>query len=455
MLLNLFFLLFATGCVYGLMKDFGAYSFIVLIGFLQDPARKLMAGEPIYMTVAVGVVVACIALRQMFSTQNSFTDPFARWSGNIPAPLVVYLLLILIQGVHSLVRYGSPFVTTLGAIFYVAPLLAIIIGYSQFYRFEIVRGFMVIFSVLALVAAVSVLLAFSGFQSPLLNEVGGGLIIYDQGTILKAHSGVMRSSEIAGWHMGACVCFLIILTADKASLASILLASVLIVLLISSIILTGRRKMILQIVVFSTIYIPLLRFYQGALSMRFMLVVMTAIGILSMFIYTFVPSLAGGDYELYLARGTSVFGDAGERFSTLGIGSIAWAYNLHGFLGGGLGVATQGSQHFIEGFVGGAGEGGLGKLVSELGIIALLIVPWLAYAFAVHLHRCLQLVSTTMPGKLGFSVGVLAFLVANIPTFIVASQVYGDVFVLLILGLLAGALFALPKQVIAKLDVAR
>jgi len=451
MLLNLFFLLFIVSCVYGLSKDVGSTGFIIIIGFLQDPARKLIAGEPVYMTVLVGVVVACISLRHLLVSRHAFVEPFIRWSNQLAVPIAVYLSLIGLQALHSLLRYGSLIFTGLGAIFYLAPLAAIVVGYSQFNRFEVVRRFLLVFSVCAIAISISVVLSFFGTESQLLGEVGAGLTIHDQGTILKAYSGLMRSSEIAGWHMGACVCFVIIVISDRGSLPSVVIAASLVTLLIASIILTGRRKMILQIVIFSTLYFPVLRFYQGTLSTRFASGMIVLTLLVWSAAYVTLPALEGTRYDLYFARGATVFGDAGERFSTLGLASISWAYNSFGFFGGGLGVAAQGAQHFSSIGGSGAGEGGLGKLVSELGPLALVLFAWLAFLVAKHLHHCLGLVASVVPEKLTLSVGVLVFLIANVPTFIVASQVYGDVFVLLILGLLAGALFALPKQVMLEL----
>ncbi len=451
MFLALFFLLLIYACFRGVTRDVGALNLMVFVGFLQDPARKLIAGEPVAMTVMVGVVVACMTVRQLFSTRASLLDPYIKWTDTIKPALIIYLAIIVVQGVHSLVRYGSPIVPVLGAIFYLAPLIAIGLGYSQFSRFEASRQFLVVFCCLALVVALSVFASFSGLEYQVFGEVGSGLVIYDQGTILKAYSGLMRSSEIASWHMGACICFLIILILDRGSVPSLIIVSFAVVLLMTSIILTGRRKMILQIVIFSALYFPLLRYYQDRLSSRFISV--SVIGIISLLsIYWFLPSFEGTQYDLYLARGVSVFEDAGSRFSTLGLGSIKWAYQIHGVFGGGLGVATQGSQHFVQGNVGGAGEGGIGKLVSELGIISLVVIAWLGITFAKHLHRCIALVAKATPSKLPFTIGILAFLLANVPTFIVASQVYGDLFVLLVLGFLAGSLFALPKQVSARLN---
>jgi hypothetical protein len=452
MLIGAFFVLLAYACFRGLTRDVGVVALVVLVGFAQDPARKLLAGEPIMMTIMVGIVVGCMAARQLFVNNRAVTDPFSKWTDSIMPALGLYLTLIGIQAVHSLLRYGSPLLTGLGAIFYIAPLIAIVVAYSQFQRFEVVRHFLLVFCLLALIASASVIYSYIGGESRLLGEVGSGLIIYDQGTILKAYSGLMRSSEIASWHMGACVCFLVILIVDRGSTSALVITSLSIGLLMAAIILTGRRKMILQIVIFSSIYFPLLRYYQGRLSNRFLSVVIIGSAVLSVVYLWFLPLFQGSDYDLYLARGVSVFADAGERFSTLGLGSIYWAYDQHGFFGGGLGIASQGSQHFVEGNVGGAGEGGIGKLVSELGLGALIVLSWLGIAFYKHIHNCLGLVASSVPDKLPFAVGILVFLLANVPTFIVASQVYGDVFVLIILGFLAGSLFALPSQVVSRLQ---
>lgn len=446
MLIALFFMVLAFACFRGLTSDVGVLGFVVLIGFAQDPVRKIIAGEPVLMTVMVGGIIGCMTLRRLVNSQNSFFEPFNGWSESISTPLHLYLLIVFLQGVHSLVRYGSPILTGLGAIFYLAPIVAIVIGYFQFYQFKLVKRFLVIFCVFAFIACLSILASFSGVDSELFGEVGSGLLIYDQGTVLKAYSGLMRSSEIASWHMGAGVCFIIILAVDRGRVNQSLLAGAVIILLLSAIMMTGRRKMLLQIVIFSTLYFPVLRYYQGRLSTQFLSIAIFALAIIGA-AYWFMPSFEGTEYDLYVARGVSVFGDAGERFRTLGIGSITWAYRLFGFFGGGLGVASQGAQHFIESGAAGSGEGGIGKLVSELGLISLVVLAWLSVSFAKHLNTCLKMVASLTPDKLLFTVGVLVFLVSNVPTFIVASQVFGDVFILLILGLLAGSLFGLPKQV--------
>jgi len=448
MLLVLFFCLFAIGCFYCITKDASAVPFILLIGFLQDPARKLISGEPVYMTVLVGVIIACVVVRKTALNPASLGEPFVRWSQALTMPLGLYLFVLALQFIHAFVRYDSFFIPALGSVFYLAPLLAISAGYFMFPRFGQMRSFLITFSGLAVLVSLTIILSFNNVQSDLFGEVGSGLVIYDQGTVLKAYSGLMRSSEIASWHMGACVCFLMILLVDKNSLWSLLIGLALVGLIISAIILTGRRKMLVQILVFSALYLPMLRYYQGRLKSDYFvgIVLVVVIGwFASELVFT---SMTFSEFELYLRRGTSVFGDVSARFEHLGIGSINWAYQRFGIFGGGLGVAAQGAQHFGGSLSAGASEGGIGKLVSEIGLISLVVVFWLLYAIGGHINSCIKLVAHKLPNKLPVVIGVACFLSANAPTFIVASQVYGDVFILIITGLLLGFLFAIPNQVI-------
>ena len=49
-------------------------------------------------------------------------------------------------------------------------------------------------------------------------------------------------------------------------------------------------------------------------------------------------------------------------------------------------------------------------------------------------------------------VGIATFLAVNALTFSVATQVYGDIFILLILGMLIGFLFVTPKLILLALN---
>ena len=159
------------------------------------------------------------------------------------------------------------------------------------------------------------------------------------------------------------------------------------------------------------------------------------------------PGGYGDTFGLYVARGVSVFGDAWDRMYNLGLMPVTWAYNRTGLLGGGVGIGSQGTQHFGGGgaIFGGAAEGGLGKIMLELGILGLFILPWLAYATAAFFVRAVKFSQLYNPQGTVVVIGVLSFIITNIPTYVVATQIYGDMFVLSMLGLLAGYMLSLPK----------
>jgi len=84
--------------------------------------------------------------------------------------------------------------------------------------------------------------------------------------------------------------------------------------------------------------------------------------------------------------------------------------------------------------------------VVELGIPGFLLVLWLAYETIRFFGKSLSFASLEDNRDARFAIGIAAFVGANIPTYIVASQVYGDLNILIFLGFLVGFIFAVPKM---------
>jgi hypothetical protein len=126
-----------------------------------------------------------------------------------------------------------------------------------------------------------------------------------------------------------------------------------------------------------------------------------------------------------------------ERFNLLGIQSVYWALTSHGSLGVGAGALGQGGQYYGSSGSGSA-EGGLGKITAELGLPGLLLFGWLFLVAVREARVLLDRVSAAEPGRKHLVAGLVAILAANVPNFIVASQAYGDPFIILSLGMFAG-----------------
>lgn len=117
----------------------------------------------------------------------------------------------------------------------------------------------------------------------------------------------------------------------------------------------------------------------------------------------------------------------------------------NGFFGSGAGTGSQGAQHFGGGavLVGAAAEGGLGKVLAELGVPGLILLAWIMTAAVRYIWKAADKVRGD-ENVAALSYGVLAFLMANAIVFTTAHQIFGDVNILTILGLLLGVLLRGP-----------
>jgi hypothetical protein len=152
------------------------------------------------------------------------------------------------------------------------------------------------------------------------------------------------------------------------------------------------------------------------------------------------------NYSHYVSRMETVFQDAPSRFVEIGVAPVMYIYDTYGLFGAGLGVGTQGTQHFGA-VAQGAAEGGLGKIILELGIPGLFLMAWFSIALFRHLWRIMRVASRRSQRAARLSYGLFSFLVANVAAFSVATQAYGDLFILLILSWSLGFLLAVPVLV--------
>jgi hypothetical protein len=146
----------------------------------------------------------------------------------------------------------------------------------------------------------------------------------------------------------------------------------------------------------------------------------------------------------YIQRSVTVFEEAGERLGRA-VDLLTSAIEKSSGIGLGAGVSAQGARYAgtTAPAIGGAGEAGLGKIVLELGLPGAFAVLALAFLMSRRIFRCLRILARTNDRLFFYAASFSAMLVANMATFLVATQVYGDLFILVMLGLLAGFVFAL------------
>ncbi|MEK6302301.1 MAG: hypothetical protein AABO41_16450 [Acidobacteriota bacterium] len=427
-----------------------------VVGFLQDPVRKLMPGEPVFMTALVGAPLAMTLLGAHLRRVRISFKPIHSWNKSLRIPLGLFVLLVLVQTVVGFIKTGSAIIAGIGMLAYLAPLPAILLGY-QFSRSarDIIR--LIKFYVLGSILMVSgIYLSYLGFDWKMLISVGAGLIAFaPTGEKLALYAGFFRSPEIAAWHAATSVCLLIILAVViRRQTLFKLGAGALAPFLLGAILFTGRRKFLVEIFLFLSSYGLLLLWSQrtaikSAALMRLALIFATGVAAASVGYIFLASDVTTTNVLPYYTRGASVQQDVGERVSVMTLESFQYVIAQNGVLGSGAGTGSQGAQHFGGGsrLVGGSAEGGIAKVLAELGVPGLVLLLWLAISLVRYLLSVLSVIKEGNPQLSKLAFGLLAFLVTNGFVYAVAHQVFGDPFVLIILGFFLGFVMAMPRIV--------
>ena len=213
--------------------------------------------------------------------------------------------------------------------------------------------------------------------------------------------------------------------------------------------LTGRRKAIVQIVLFAGLFFWLVaRFGPGRSRKQLWGLLLTAAG-MSALVFVLDPSeFLGNDFGEYLSRASSSQGDLWKRFNVLALYAAQRGWDISDGLGLGVGALAQTGASGV-GKIQGAGftfvsESGLGKIIAELGAPGILIILFLVWGLLRALLYSLQMMRYEPDSIATFEIGLLAFALSNLPFFSAAAGVYGDPFVLIIIGLSLGSAFAVP-----------
>lgn len=416
------------------------------VGFLQDPLRKLVPGQPVFVNLLIVLTLALTAFAALQKFKFRFQDLFQN-NQRLISLFRLFIVLVFLQAFNAFVRTNSPLVPILGVVGYLLPIFAICLTYYYFNNIKDLEKLTFTYIAITIFVAISLYLDWLKIDSPLLKPIGEALIVTDRrvGFNLITHNGIMRTSEVAAWHMGAGICatFLLFLSGSYHQLR--LAAIGIIPFLFTAGLLTGRRKFIVMIVTFLIAYsvlITITSLSRGNTRFIQPLVLLTALlGVIS----ALKSTLDLDVFKAFTTRGDVSTNDVQGRFSDLGLGSIQWSLDKNEWFGFGAGFASSGSQHLVDQSydnIRGAAEGGLGKIIIELGIPGFIICTIIVVAVTQYLWQTLKLTQQFDPKLSSLTTGVLAFQIANFSIFTSAAQIFGDPFVLGIQGFTLGFAFA-------------
>jgi len=460
--------------VYGLVIIAMVLSFVnwrlgvlicLIVGFLQDPLRKLVPGEPVVFTALVAAPLLTTVLGAHLRKVRMSFRPLHTWSDTLRTPLKWFIVLVLVQSAAAVIKTGNPIVGAIGALSYLAPLPAILLGYYFCRTDRDIAKIIKIYLILSVVMTLSVYLAYAGVNWTVLKQVGEGIFIYswERGR-LDLYSGFLRTPEIAAWHAAAAACLLLLAAlAIKGNAVLKCAGGALVLGLLGVILLTGRRKFLVEVVLFVSIYFLLMIWFRGTAITSAILAksaLFLACGlVLGSAAYLYIATdQTTTEIRPYYERGVSVQSDVTKRVEVMTFESFQYVIAHNGILGSGAGTGSQGVQHFGGQSTGAAAEGGLAKVLAELGVPGFLLMIWLVISLGRYVWSILRFVTEaegldTSLRKL--ALGLVAFLITNALVYTIAHQVFGDPFVLIVLGLFLGFVMALPKAVNRRIEERR
>lgn len=426
----------------------------VVIGFAQDPIRKLTPDQPgLYVGLAlIAFIASAFVLYQRRGSRLELPLMFAT-NRSLIAWVTPLVLLLVFQAVNGFLRWGFPIRVLIGVGFYLAPLLGLWVGFQLGRDQRLLRRLMQLYLAFSTLFAFTALLDYRGVDLSLFQPVGGGqLIHFRYGFYTTGAIGLWRSTDIAAMHLtiGACLAVIFAFSGSTGTprLRWMALAASLAVISLF----TGRRKAIVQFVVFVGLFVLLLNRFGSIRSRRQLFGAVVAAAGLAAVVFLLDPSeFLGDDFSEYVNRAASAPGDLWERFNVLGVRAFQRGLDISGGFGLGVGTlaqtgATQVGQAQGEGFVY-VSESGLGKVVAELGIPGLIVLTAIAWGLLKAVLRNLRLMRL-LPSRIAtFEIGLLAFALSNLPFFSSAAGVYGDPFVLILCGISFGSVLAVPLLV--------
>jgi hypothetical protein len=426
----------------------------IVIGFAQDPIRKLTPGQP---SIYVGLVlIAFLATSFVLWQQRGCRLELIQMFRNVPALATCFtalVILVLLQAFNGLLLWDLPSRVAIGIGFYLAPLLGLWMGFQLGLNQYLLNTLLKLYLICTGFFAFTAFLDYRGLDIPLFQAVGSGQIIFFRyGYYTTGAIGLWRSTDIAAMHLaiGSCLSFVyaFIQFPGLRRILWLILSS----LLALTSILTGRRKAVVQIVVFFILFALLIGVYDGRRNRpQFLASIFTLAAISSLGFFLDPSEFLGNDFSEYVDRAQSAPADLWDRFNILGLGAFLRGLEISNGFGIGVGTLAQTGAANIADVEGESfayvSESGVGKVVAELGIPGLLLFLIIGWGLFLLIRRNFKMISLLPPRIAVLQTGLLSFALSNLPFFSSAAGVYGDPFILILCGLCFGSFFAVPNLV--------
>lgn len=436
MILAVYLAVLAAACFIALRNWRMGWLALIVCTVLQDPVRKITPNAPVVISfsiVAIYVGMLFGARRELLANMRELRHRFV----SLYLAAMLFLLMLGVAAARGLFTFGlDQWKVPMVSLFtYLAPVPAVILGYTYLQDEKRLYRLFAFYALITSLAMVGTVLEYLRVQSPVLGMVATPFEQYRhlQGMQIRMLSGIYRAPDVMGWHASMLTSIGIAMTARHGfgRRAWPWMAAATWGFFICMI--SGRRKAIYFVLAFGLAF--LWRYARRLTPSQLFAVFAVALLLIGV-----VRNMESDDDLNVYARGATTTGE--ELFRRLE-GGMLGTFRQSGFLGIGLGAATQGTRHLLTGANVRLGwqEGGLAKLAVEMGIQGLAA----ALLLSLVLMRKLLLLTRIgdVPGSSQFvRVTLFGLAVANVSTFMISAQAYTDAALALNTGFLAGCLLA-------------
>lgn len=431
-------------CLVALMNwRVGLYA-CLLIDVVRDPVRKLVAEQPVWVTIAGAVPWLVVMLRAFNSEQPELRAFGVRYPLMLRA-LGVFLVALMPGFLLSCVLYPHGYVLGLiGGASYLGPFVGLALGYLFIREEQTLIRFFMIYLLVNSIAMIGTPLEFFHYDVPALGGIHVDWIRYQDGYVVDLITGFYRSPDVMGLHAAHMMMFgLILASRSRSLLATLWLAVVL--WGGACLVLCGRRKMIAIPVVFMVTYLVLSLFYGAARRVRGVTGIVLAGAITVGIGLLLNTNRQGNEYAEYASTTLSELPD--RLYRNVFEGALV-SVRQSGVLGGGLGTGTQG-RYYTGVQTGRAARGwqedAIGRILLEVGVPGLFLMLLSGYFVLQSFQRGLLLVPRESSVR-DLQLLLLAVVAGDLASFIVAHQHFsGDPVSALIVTLLAGSVLGAPR----------
>lgn len=407
-----------------------------------SPGYLVLSTMPVWFAMLFGALPAISREWKAFKVQ------FPKLSGSVILFIYSMIPAALISATYG---PGSWMVTLVGILSYSCLLLGVLMGYfypkndtadlSKVLGFYcIITGFMLIGTYLDYLGLFS---EWKAIGSSAMGFQWRQTSVY--GTIVKMTAGFYRSPDVMGWHAVTMIMFSVTLALSDTGTKRylwLLLAGWGVV----GVMLCGRRKMLYILPMFGFVLFWL---YWRSRNIRF--TVTKVIFIFFLFLlagYGFYRSVGPNpEIEIYYFHNPN---SPLERIGQHGFKALSNTLRQYGFFGAGLGTATQGIHHLNVAKPRTWQEGGLGRILVELGVPGFLCFLNMCIALALSIRRLSIMHLKSDPDKFILRAGLIAMICGNAGSFVVSHQIFGDPFVItffaFLLGLILSRAHNLPQK---------